>query len=119
MTEATVSMDVRTPDESVSVIDIEGEITAACEPILMDAYGRASGDRTRCVILNFTGLEYMNSSGIGLVTNALASDADAGVPGVPYCVSGTHPRASTTSEISALFSGIPAAAYAVAHAGCA
>jgi isopenicillin-N N-acyltransferase-like protein len=28
----------------------------------------------------------MNSSGIGLVTNALASDADAGVPGVPYHV---------------------------------
>lgn len=26
----------------------------------------------------------MNSSGIGLVTNALVSDADAGVPGVPY-----------------------------------
>ncbi|HVG67786.1 MAG TPA: STAS domain-containing protein [Gaiellales bacterium] len=71
MTEATVSMDVRTPDESVSVIDIEGEITAACEPILMDAYGRASGDRTRCVILNFTGLEYMNSSGIGLLVTLL------------------------------------------------
>jgi len=29
MTEATVSMDVRTPDEAISVIDIEGEITAA------------------------------------------------------------------------------------------
>ena len=71
MTEATVSMDVRTPDESVSVIDIEGEITAACEPILMDAYGRASGDATRCVILNFTGLEYMNSSGIGLLVTLL------------------------------------------------
>jgi isopenicillin-N N-acyltransferase-like protein len=28
----------------------------------------------------------MNSSGVGLVTNALASDADAGVPGVPYHV---------------------------------
>jgi isopenicillin-N N-acyltransferase-like protein len=28
----------------------------------------------------------MNSSGIGLVTNALASDADAGVPGIPYHV---------------------------------
>jgi anti-sigma B factor antagonist len=71
MTEATVSMDVRTPDATISVIDIEGEITAACEPVLMDAYGRASGDGTRWVVLNFTGLEYMNSSGIGLLVTLL------------------------------------------------
>jgi len=71
MTEATVSMNVRTPSESTSVIDIEGEMTAACEPVLMDAYGRASGQRTRCMVLNFTQLGYMNSSGIGLLVTLL------------------------------------------------
>jgi anti-sigma B factor antagonist len=71
MTEATVSMGVRTPDETISVIDIDGEITATCEAVLMDAYGRASGERTRWVVLNFTGLEYMNSSGIGLLVTLL------------------------------------------------
>ena len=44
MTEATVSMTVRTPSDRASVIDIEGEVTAASEAALMDAYGRASGD---------------------------------------------------------------------------
>jgi anti-sigma B factor antagonist len=72
MTEATAAaMTVRTPSESVSVIDIDGEITAAREPALMDAYARASGERTRRVVLNFTGLEYMNSSGIGLLVTLL------------------------------------------------
>jgi anti-sigma B factor antagonist len=59
MTEATVSMDVRSPESAVSVIDISGEITAACEPTLMEAYGRASGNG------------YMNSSGIGLLVTLL------------------------------------------------
>jgi anti-sigma B factor antagonist len=72
MTEAiAASMNVRVPSESVSVIDIDGDITAAREPALMDAYGRACGDRTRRVVLNFTGLEYMNSSGIGLLVTML------------------------------------------------
>ena len=71
MTEATVSMTVRTPSDAISVIDIDGEITAASEPALMDAYGRASGERTRRVVLNFSGLEYMNSSGIGLLVTLL------------------------------------------------
>ena len=36
----------------------------------MDAYGKA-GDGTRAVILNFSGLEYMNSGGIGLLVTLL------------------------------------------------
>ena len=71
MTEATVSMTVRTPSDRTSVIDIEGEVTAASEAALMDAYGRASGEHTRSVVLNFSDLEYMNSSGIGLLVTLL------------------------------------------------
>ena len=72
MTEVTATaMTVRSPSEAVSVIDIDGEITAAREPALMDAYARASGERTRQVVLNFSDLEYMNSSGIGLLVTLL------------------------------------------------
>jgi anti-sigma B factor antagonist len=71
MTETTVSLNVRTPDEQTSVIDIEGDVTASSEAALMDAYGRASGERTRRLVLNFSGLEYMNSSGIGLLVTLL------------------------------------------------
>ena len=71
MTETTVSMTVRTPSDRTSVIDIAGEVTAASEGALMDAYGRASGEHTRWVVLNFSELEYMNSSGIGLLVTML------------------------------------------------
>jgi anti-sigma B factor antagonist len=71
MNEATVSMTVRNPSELTSVIDLEGEVTAAAEPALMDAYARASGTQTRFVILNFTELQYMNSTGIGLLVTLL------------------------------------------------
>jgi len=63
-------MDVRKPDDSVGIVDIKGDITANSEEVLMDAYATA-GDRTRAVILNFTGLEYMNSGGIGLLVTLL------------------------------------------------
>ncbi len=44
MTNATVSMDVRVVDPSTSIVDIAGDITAACEDTLMDAYAQASGE---------------------------------------------------------------------------
>ena len=71
MTGSSTYTEVRKLSEKVAVIDIKGEITAASEPTLMDAYNRASGDATKVVILNFSALDYMNSSGIGLLVTLL------------------------------------------------
>ena len=71
MTEATLSLGVRRIEESACILDIEGDITAFSEEALMDAYTEGSGDGVRSVILNFTGLEYMNSGGIGLLVTVL------------------------------------------------
>ena len=53
------------------VIEISGDITAASEDALMDAYGRAGDGDTRAVLLDFSQLEYMNSGGIGLLVTLL------------------------------------------------
>ena len=71
MPETRMSLNVRRPNAAVSVIDIEGEVTAFGEPLLMDAYTEAGGPATKSIILNFGGLEYMNSSGIGLLVTLL------------------------------------------------
>lgn len=71
MEQGSVTMDVRRIDEAHAVIDITGELTAACEDALMAAYGRASDPGVEAVVLNFSGLEYMNSSGIGLLVTLL------------------------------------------------
>ena len=71
MPQAQVKMNVRKASEKACVIDVEGELTAFAEGVLMDAYDQASAEGARAVILNFEGLEYMNSSGIGLLVTLL------------------------------------------------
>jgi anti-sigma B factor antagonist len=71
MPQANVVMNVRKINNSVSIIDIEGEVSAFAEDTLMEAYAEASTPTTRTIILNFNGLEYMNSSGIGLLVTLL------------------------------------------------
>jgi anti-sigma B factor antagonist len=71
MPDAATTFDVREPSEHARVIDITGDITAASEDVLMDAYARASGDGVRAIVLSFAGLDYMNSGGIGLLVTLL------------------------------------------------
>jgi anti-sigma B factor antagonist len=71
MPRANVVMTVRKPIGGASIIDIQGEITGFAEQALMDAYGQATSDRATYILLNFNGLDYMNSSGIGLLVTLL------------------------------------------------
>ena len=71
MSQAKATMSVRKPSPQAGIIDIQGEVTATAETALMEAYAQASNGNTRAIVLNFSGLEYMNSSGIGLVVTLL------------------------------------------------
>ena len=71
MPEAASMLDVRAPVDHARVIEIKGDVTAASEQVLMDAYVRASADGVRAIVLDFSGLEYMNSGGIGLLVTLL------------------------------------------------
>ncbi len=63
----TLDVDVRNSG-TASVLDVRGDITAESEQALMDAYQQVQG---KAIVLNFSGLEYMNSSGIGLLVTML------------------------------------------------
>jgi anti-sigma B factor antagonist len=52
-------------------IDISGELNAYSEEALMAAYTQASNGANRAIVLNFSELDYMNSSGIGLLVTLL------------------------------------------------
>ena len=71
MTEGSLITDVRELSSRASVIDFKGDVTASSEKTLADAYTRASGKFTRTIVLNFSGLEYMNSGGIGMLVTLL------------------------------------------------
>ena len=55
---------------SAAIIDIRGDLTSASDQALSAAYERAAATAS-AVILNFGGLDYMNSSGIGLLVTLL------------------------------------------------
>jgi anti-sigma B factor antagonist len=67
MYQTQTAMSVRKAGDQASIIDIRGGMTAAAETALLDAYAQASAGAARAVVLNFSDLEYMNSSGIGLL----------------------------------------------------
>lgn len=71
MPTSQISLDVRKPAAQVAVIDVHGQVTGAAEVPLMNAYDQVSKNGIRTLILNFSDLEYMNSSGIGLLVTLL------------------------------------------------
>jgi anti-sigma B factor antagonist len=62
---------VRGAGDGACVVEVHGEITAASEKPLMDAYMEAATAHAKAVIIDFTDLEYMNSGGIGLLVTLL------------------------------------------------
>lgn len=69
MSQNKVTTNVRQVSKQISIIDIQGEVTGAAEDLLMEAYSQAGAVQT--LILNFSQLDYMNSSGIGLLVTLL------------------------------------------------
>ncbi len=57
-------------EHGAGVIEIHGELNASADSALSEAYTQAA-EAADAIILNFEGLEYMNSSGIGLLVTLL------------------------------------------------
>ena len=64
---------------AVATIRIAGDITSASEGELMAGYTAAIEGGARAVVLDFSGLEYMNSGGIGLLVTLLVRAQRGGV----------------------------------------
>lgn len=77
MPTANLKMDIREVADDIKVIDVVGEITAFSEQEVSEAHEKAS-DGASAVILNFEGLDYMNSGGIGLLVTTLIRAQRAG-----------------------------------------
>lgn len=62
---------VRTED-GMSVVELHGEINGAAEAALNAAYATAEKGSPAAIVLNFQGVDYMNSTGIALIVGLLA-----------------------------------------------
>jgi anti-sigma B factor antagonist len=71
MNKPVLLIEVRMAAPGAAVLDITGDVTGFGDEVLMDAYNRAVSLGAQAIILNFTNLQYMNSSGIGLLVTLL------------------------------------------------
>ncbi len=71
MSKPNLTIQVRRAASKLAILDIHGEVTGFGENTLMDAYTQASNMGVRAICLNFTNLDYMNSSGVGLLVTLL------------------------------------------------
>ncbi len=76
MTVTTVAVD---RSGAVATVRIAGDVTSTSESDLMNGYAQAIEGGARAVILDFSGLEYMNSGGIGLLVTLLVRAQRGGV----------------------------------------
>ncbi len=65
------TMRVSTLAPGAAVIEIAGDVTTACEQVLMAAHEEASDAGAKLVVLDFSAMEYMNSGGIGMLVTLL------------------------------------------------
>ena len=62
---------VRFVGANIGVIEVTGEVTGFAEKVLMDAYRQVVDKGCIKIIMNFKDMEYMNSSGIGLLVTLM------------------------------------------------
>jgi anti-anti-sigma factor len=55
-----------------TVIDLQGEINAQADLALNQAYAEAEASGTETIALNFSSVDYINSTGIALIVGLLA-----------------------------------------------
>ena len=56
----------------VAIIDLHGEINAFAEEVLNSAYADAESRKSDVILLNFSDVDYINSTGIALIVSLLA-----------------------------------------------
>jgi anti-anti-sigma factor len=63
-------------EDGITVIDLTGEVSAAAEQMLVEAYAKTNG--APVVLLDFSAVDYINSTGIALIVGLLAQARTAG-----------------------------------------
>lgn len=71
MTNPTFTASVR-QENGKTLIDMKGEINAQADQAINQAFAEAEGLNPAVIALNFSGVDYINSTGIALIVGLLA-----------------------------------------------
>lgn len=89
-----------------AIIDLEGEINGQSEAVLDAAYQQAVRANPQTVLLNFNGVDYINSTGIALIVGLLGQARKTGRTVYTYGLSDHYAeifRITRLSEFTMVF----------------
>ncbi len=71
MTRQLFKTNIRYGDNGSIILDLEGELTAPAQELLYTTYAEIEKQNPQTVLLNFSGITYLNSTGIAMIINLL------------------------------------------------
>ena len=75
---------------ATAILDLAGEIDAFADERLDAAYAEAADRQPQRLLLNFSGVDYINSMGIALIVAILAKTRRDGIVLLACCLSGHY-----------------------------
>ncbi len=87
-------------ERGVAVVDLDGEINAFSEQELNAAYAEATAPQPTSVLLNFSAVDYINSTGIALIVGLLAQARKAKVRVITFGLSAHYDEIFKITRLS-------------------
>ncbi len=100
----------------IAVMDLEGEINASSEGALGAAMVEVGQREPRTLILNFSDVDYINSTGIALIVGLLGKARNAGCGMLAYGLSAHYVEIFRITRLADYLSILPDEASALAEA---
>ena len=101
---------------SMAIIDLKGEIDGFGEAALQAAYDQAGSQNPEAILLNFSSVDYINSTGIALIVGLLAQARKARRRLLTYGLSDHYQHLFTITRLSDFMTMVPDEASALAAA---
>lgn len=76
-------------EDKLAVVDLSGDVTSLAEKKLLAAYDKAAGQKIKCIIFNFSSVNYINSAGMSVMIALLTRSQNQGV-NLRTCGLSTH-----------------------------
>ncbi len=66
-------------EEKLAIIDLSGDVTSLAEKKMLAAYDKALAQKAKCVVFNFSNVNYVNSAGMSILITLLTRSQNHGV----------------------------------------
>jgi anti-sigma B factor antagonist len=103
-------------EPGVTVIELRGEINGFAQEALDTAYAEAESKEPEALLLNFEGVDYINSTGIALIASLLARARASKRSLLAYCLSEHYVEIFDITRLSDYMSVFPDEESAMAEA---